>query len=266
MEIGKESFAYAWILDAGSDERERGVTIDVAVKHFETESKVISILDAPGHRDFVPNMLAGAAQADVALLVVDAIKFDERLLVAGQTREHLQLVRALGVSKLIVAINKLEKHDWSEEIYNKIKDVLLECIVGPEVGYKNDAVVFLPVSAFHGVNISSVADCDALSAWYKGPTLVTALDRVEVMKDEARESKPLRACVSDVWVSGKGVKVSCKIDSGTLSVKQSVLIMPGNEVAVVRAIELRGSRVSHARAGDYIDTLSLQTLITETVQ
>lgn len=166
---GKGSFAYAFVLDEGAEERARGVTMTVAVAHFETSKLRVVLLDAPGHKDFVPNMISGASQADAAILVVDASigAFEAGLegegQGRGQTREHAQLVRSLGVEQLIVAINKLDAVDFSKERFDSIKGTLQPFL--KQCGFKDGSVQWVPVSAGEGLNLTTATTEPALKAW-----------------------------------------------------------------------------------------------------
>ncbi|CEM13058.1 unnamed protein product [Vitrella brassicaformis CCMP3155] len=259
-EIGKGSFAFAWVLDEGEDERARGVTIDVCVKHFATKHKVVTVLDAPGHRDFVPNMLSGAVMADAALLVVDVTRFEAGFERGGQTKEHLQLVRALGIGQLIVAINKLDAVGWSEDRYRSVMDPLHGFIIGPEAGFKSSNVQYLPLSAFEGTNIVD-NNCAELKAWWgEGATLVDLIDGLQTKgrgDSTGASGGPFKGCVSDVWRTGDKTSVSMKVDGGTLRNGQKVLILPSNETAIVKGLECRGASVPECRSGDYVDTALL---------
>lgn len=167
---GKGSFAYAWVLDEGSEERARGVTMTVAVAHFETPKLRVVLLDAPGHRDFVPNMISGAAQADAAVLVVDAslgafeAGLDGEGQSGGQTREHAQLVRSLGVEQLIVAVNKMDAVNYSQKRYDFIKGSLHSFL--RQCGFKEAAISWIPVCAMEGENLIAPPSAPALKSWY----------------------------------------------------------------------------------------------------
>jgi len=251
-QIGKASFAYAWVLDEGDDERERGVTIDVCVKHFSTKSRRFTILDAPGHRDFVPNMVQGAVQADVALLVTDVSHFEAGFERGGQTKEHLQLVRALGISHVVIAINKLDTVDWSQDVYENIKSRVEAFVLGPDCGFKASSLTFVPLSGFTGENMLE-RKAEQLS-WWNGPTLIEALDKIPLPVRPA-SSGPLRIPIADVYKSGANVVVSGKVESGSLSVGQKVLVLPSNEQAPVKSLQSGNQVVRSASVGDYLDSV-----------
>eukprot|EP00931_Biecheleriopsis_adriatica_P043768 TRINITY_DN25011_c0_g1_i1.p1 TRINITY_DN25011_c0_g1~~TRINITY_DN25011_c0_g1_i1.p1 ORF type:complete len:556 (+),score=125.77 TRINITY_DN25011_c0_g1_i1:56-1669(+) len=251
-QIGKASFAYAWVLDEGEDERARGVTIDVCVKHFETKSRRFTILDAPGHRDFVPNMVQGAVQADVALLVADVSHFEAGFDRGGQTKEHLQLVRSLGISNVVVAVNKLDTCGWDEKVFENIKRRLHDYITGPEVGFKEGCVQYIPLSGFSGENM--LERKEAKLSWFTGPTLVEALDQLPP-PPRPPSTAPLRLCVSDVYRSGANTCLSGKVEAGTVSVGQKVVLLPSNEQTTVKSLQLREAPTRSARAGDYLDAV-----------
>ncbi|KAJ9124151.1 hypothetical protein QFC22_000948 [Naganishia vaughanmartiniae] len=174
QKVGKSSFALAWGLDALGDERDRGVTIDIATSHFETANRAFTLLDAPGHQDFIPNMISGASQADLALLVVDASpgEFEAGFDRGGQTREHALLVRALGVRQLIVGVNKMDVVEWSQDRFEDIQEYMKPFLQA--AGFAQEKTVFVPVAAMAGVNLAQ-GDEPKLRAWYNGPTLVDIL-------------------------------------------------------------------------------------------
>ena len=165
QKLGKGSFAYAWVLDETGEERERGVTIDVAQTKFQTPKKTVNLLDAPGHKDFVPNMISGASQADVAILVVDSTPggFEAGFEQGGQTREHVVLVRALGVQTLIVAVNKMENVGWCQKRYDHVSTEL--GVFLKSVGFKNNEIIFIPVSGLEGENLLEKSQNSALIGW-----------------------------------------------------------------------------------------------------
>lgn len=252
--LGKASFKFAWVLDEGEDERARGVTIDVCVKHFATESRRFTILDAPGHRDFVPNMLQGAVQADAAIIVVDTTHFEAGFDRGGQTKEHLQLLRSLGISQLLVAVNKLDKHDWKQEVYEDIKSKVHGFVVGPECGFKAANVRYVPLSGFEGENMLE-RRAEGLK-WWDGPTLVQALDALPP-PDRPSSAGPLRLCISDLYKSGANTTVSGKIESGAITAGQRVMLMPSGELTSVKSLQTRGGPARSGHAGDYMDSVVL---------
>ncbi|AEO64033.1 uncharacterized protein THITE_2109737 [Thermothielavioides terrestris NRRL 8126] len=246
--IGKSSFALAWVLDQQSEERSRGVTIDIATNRFETDRTVFTILDAPGHKDFIPNMIAGASQADFAVLVIDASigAFESGL--KGQTREHSLLIRSMGVSRVIVAVNKLDTVSWSEERFNEIKDQVSGFLSA--TGFQQKNVSFVPVSGLHGDNLVRRSS-DAAASWYTGPTLVEELDSSE---PNARAlEKPLRMTVSEVYRTMQSpVTVFGRIDAGSLQMGDALLVQPSGEKAYVKSIQVDDEPADWAVAGQNV--------------
>ncbi|ORZ29779.1 P-loop containing nucleoside triphosphate hydrolase protein [Catenaria anguillulae PL171] len=255
---GKSSFAFAWVMDQGAEERARGVTIDVGVHHLATPSgnRVYTLLDAPGHRDFIPNMISGAAQADVAVLVVDAVhgEFEAGLDGGGQAREHLLLVKSLGIPRVVVAVNKMDSAgvQWSEDRYNTIKGALESLLAS--IGYNvAKHVAFVPTSGLSGVNLTKRVD-PAVCPWYKDqPSLMEILDTLPVPPRPI--AKPLRMLVSDYAKGGASsgsVSVWGRIETGGVQVGDVVLLMPLGEEATVRALEVNDEMVKWAAAGDHV--------------
>ncbi|KAI6105432.1 P-loop containing nucleoside triphosphate hydrolase protein [Pisolithus sp. B1] len=248
--VGKGSFSWAWGLDETTEERERGITMDIALQSLTTPHRQITILDAPGHKDFIPNMISGASQADCALLVVDAAtgEFEAGFDRGGQTREHILLVRSLGVSQVIVAVNKLDQVNWAESRYEEICRLLRTFL--SQSGFQSSKTGFVPVAAMLGVNLvdRSSQGPPALTSWYKGPTLVDLLDKLE---PPARDiESPLRIPISNVFKGqSSGIGVSGRICGGIVQVGERVRVLPGDETAVVRSIEVDEINVPWATAG-----------------
>ncbi|KAM7136668.1 HBS1-like protein isoform 1-T1 [Molossus nigricans] len=248
---GKASFAYAWVLDETGEERERGVTMDVGMTKFETTTKVITLMDAPGHKDFIPNMITGAAQADVAVLVVDASRgeFEAGFETGGQTREHGLLVRSLGVTQLAVAVNKMDQVNWQQERFQEITGKLGHFL--KQAGFKESDVAFIPTSGLSGENLITRSQSSELTKWYKGLCL---LEQIDSFKPPQRcVDKPFRLCVSDVFKDqGSGFCVTGKIEAGYIQTGDRLLAMPPNETCTAKGITLHDEPVDWAAAGDHV--------------
>ena len=248
--LGKESFKYAWVLDKLKEERERGLTIDLAFFKFETPKYFFTIIDAPGHRDFVKNMITGASQADAAILFVSAKKgeFEAGISPGGQTREHAFLARTLGVNQMVVAINKMDDPtvNWSEQRYKEVKDAVARML--RMVGYDVSKIPFVPVSGWTGDNLVEKSD---KMPWYDGPTLIEALDTFEVPPKPI--DKPLRIPVQDVYsIKGVGTVPVGRVETGVLKVGDVVVFMPPNLKGEVKSIETHHTRIPKAIPGDNI--------------
>lgn len=250
---GKSSFSWAWGLDGTTEERERGITMDIAQQTFSTQSRQITVLDAPGHKDFVPNMISGASQADCALLVVDSStgEFEAGFDRGGQTREHLLLVRSLGVSQVVVAVNKLDQVSWDKGRYEDIVGLLKPFLV--QSGFHPSKTQFVPVAAMLGVNLAERSGPDAveLSKWYNGPTLVDLLNSLE---PPARDvTAPLRIPISNVFKgSGAGTSIAGRICGGVVQIGEKLRILPGDETAIVKSIEVEEEMMPWAASGSNV--------------
>ncbi|KAK7517896.1 uncharacterized protein IWZ02DRAFT_489218 [Phyllosticta citriasiana] len=221
--MGKSSFALAWVMDATSEERSRGVTVDIATNTFETEKTRFTILDAPGHQDFVPNMIAGASQADFAVLVIDASANSFESGLRGQTKEHALLARSIGVQQLIIAVNKMDAASWSKERYDEISQQMAAFLTSANFQPQN--LKFVPCAGLTGQNVAHPVPKD-VAPWYDGPSLVQALEASEVSKRAV--SGPLRVSISDIFRGDitSAVSVAGRIDSGSLQVGDAVVTLP----------------------------------------
>ncbi|GFT52653.1 HBS1-like protein [Nephila pilipes] len=249
--LGKGSFMYAWVLDETPEERNRGITMDVAFSSFETPHKAVTLLDAPGHKDFIPNMITGAAQADVAVLVVDSTKgeFETGFESGGQTREHTMLIRSLGVSELAIAVNKMDNVGWCKERFHDIKTKMSTFL--KQVGFKESDVTFVPCSGLTGENLVKGPEEPVFKKWYSGPTLVEVIDNFH--PPERPVDKPFRLCVSDVFKGATGGFCAAgKIEAGFIKNGDKVLVMPAGEQAVVKGISVDEQTLSYGFAGDHV--------------
>lgn len=247
--IGKSSFALAWVLDQGTEERARGVTIDIATNKFETDKTSFTILDAPGHRDFIPNMIAGASQADFAVLVIDASTGSFESGLKGQTKEHALLVRSMGVQRLIIAINKLDNVGWSEERFTEIENQVSAFLTA--AGFQAKNIAFIPCSGLQGDNIAC-RSTEPAASWYKGRTLVEELDISEPITRSL--TKPLRLTIGDIFRGGvqNPLSISGRIEAGSLQVGDALLAQPSGEKCFIKALEINYESTDWAVAGQNI--------------
>jgi elongation factor 1 alpha-like protein len=257
--MGKSSFALAWVMDTGSEERERGVTVDIAQHHFSTEQANFTILDAPGHRDFVPNMIGGASMADLAVLVVDANQLESGM--KGQTREHILLAHAVGLRRIVVAVNKLDSTTppWDEEKFNGICAEVSKLLV--ETGFARENIAFVPCSGLSGYNVVNVPKESSQNAW-TGKNHQTLLRQLETSAPPAVTAetvrKPLRLQISDVFRGGvtNPLSISGLMRSGSVQVGDIITAQPSGESGVVKGIEVSGEVRDWSVAGE-IPTLHL---------
>ncbi|KAL9608322.1 MAG: hypothetical protein Q9167_006843 [Letrouitia subvulpina] len=247
--VGKSSFALAWVLDQGTEERNRGVTIDIAMNRFETSSTRFTILDAPGHRDFIPNMIAGASQADFAVLVIDASTGNFESGLKGQTKEHVLLVRSMGVQRVVVAVNKLDTVDWSQDRFEEIHQQVRAFLT--TAGFQSKNIGFVPCSGLTGENIARRSD-NAQASWYNGPLLVEQLES----SDPATRAldKPLRLAITDVFRGGvqNPLSISGRLASGSIQTGDTVLAMPSGERATIKGVEVDNEPADWAVAGQNV--------------
>ena len=248
-ETGKgDTFKYAWVLDSIKDERERGITIDLAFQKFETSKYFYTLIDAPGHRDFIKNMITGASEADAAILVVSVKPGETEAATdpGGQAREHAFLSRTLGVSQIVVALNKMDDSGYSEARYNEVKEIVEKML--KLVGYNISKISFIPVSGWKGDNLVKKSEN---MPWYKGPTLAESLDLFE--PPEKPLGKPLRIPIQDVYsITGVGTVPVGRVETGVLKANQKVMVMPSGVTGEVKSIETHHTQMESAEAGDNI--------------
>ncbi len=238
---GKESFAFAWVMDSLKEERERGITIDIGHKRFDTDKYYFTVVDCPGHRDFVKNMITGASQADAAVLVVAAPDG-----VMAQTKEHIFLSRTLGINQLIVAVNKMDAVEYSEKRYNEVVEQVSGIL--KMIGFKPNEIPFIPITAFYGDNVSKQSD---KTPWYKGPVIMEALNNLKL--PEKPSNLPLRIPVEDAYtISGIGTVPVGRVETGVMKKGDKVVFMPGGTSGEVKSIEMHHEEIPQALPGDNI--------------
>jgi len=259
-ELGKSSFKYAWVLDKLKAERERGITIDIALWKFETPKYYVTVIDAPGHRDFIKNMITGTSQADCGILVIASGvgEFEAGISKDGQTREHALLAYTLGVKQLIVAVNKMDTNKWSEERYNEIVKEVSNFI--KKVGYNPKTVPFVPISGWHGDNMLEPSEN---MTWFKGwtketkagnstgKTLLQAIDSIE--PPSRPTDKPLRLPLQDVYkIGGIGTVPVGRVETGVIKPGMIVTFAPANVTTEVKSVEMHHESLSEGLPGDNV--------------
>ncbi|GAV01700.1 hypothetical protein RvY_12370 [Ramazzottius varieornatus] len=262
QEMGKGSFKYAWVLDKLKQERERGITIDIALWKFETPKYYVTIIDAPGHRDFIKNMITGTSQADVAVLVVPASpgEFEAGISKNGQTREHALLAYTLGVKQMIVAVNKMDSSEppFSEDRFNEIIKEVSSYV--KRIGYNPKTIPFVPISGWHGDNM---LEPSANMPWYKGwevergdkqvtgKTLLEALD--SSMPPSRPTEKPLRLPLQDVYkIGGIGTVPVGRVETGVIKPGMLVVFAPTGLTTEVKSVEMHHEALQEAVPGDNV--------------
>lgn len=249
-QMGKGSFKYAWILDKLKDERERGITIDIALWRFESPHNEFTIIDAPGHRDFVKNMITGTSQADAAILMIAASpgEFEAGWSKDGQTREHALLAYTMGVKQMIVAVTKMDtpQVNYSQKRFNEIQEEVTDYL--KQIGYDTDKIPFVPISGWKGDNV--VEKSENLK-WYKGKTFLESLDQ---LKQPRRPTwKPLRIPIQDTYrISGIGTVPCGKVETGILKPGMHLHFEPVNLTADCKSIEMHNSSLKEAHPGDNV--------------
>jgi elongation factor 1-alpha len=271
QELGKESFLFAFFMDKSKDERSRGLTISCTTREFFTEKFHYTIIDAPGHRDFIKNMISGASQADVALLMVPANKggFETSIAkgnhkkgeIQGQTRQHARLCHLLGIDQLIVGVNKMDDNSvgYKEARYIEIKEEVGKMLV--KIGYKLKKIPFIPMSGWHGENLTKKSD---KMPWYKGFSVKIKKDKIkgftlidalnDVVKPPKRDTKsPMRMPVSGVYkIKGVGDVITGRIEQGTFTAGLNVRFYPSGMGGKAFSIEMHHKAVAVAHAGDNV--------------
>ena len=244
---GKVGFEFAYYMDKFKEERERGVTIDLSYEKLLTQKFEVTIIDAPGHRDFVKNMITGASQADAGFLTVAAGKGAG---VQPQTKEHVWLLRTMGVGQISVLVNKMDTVEYKEEEFNKVKEDVSKLL--KEAGYNPDEITFIPISALKGDNL--VKKSESMS-WYKGPTLIEQFDNLK--EPEKPTNLPMRMPLQDIYdITGIGAVPVGKIETGIMKIGQKVIVLPGRTGkgvdGEVRSIEMHHEQLQQAEAGDNV--------------
>ena len=249
-ESGKSTFKYAWVLDKLKAERERGITIDIALWKFQSAKRIFTIIDAPGHRDFIKNMITGTSQADAAVLMIasDAGGFEAGFSKEGQTREHALLAQTMGVKQMVVAVNKMDDSSvkYAQSRYDEIKAELTTYL--KKVGYNVANIPFIPISGWVGDNMLEASEN---MPWYKGPTLIEALDALRPPKRPSE--KPLRLPLQDVYkIGGIGTVPVGRVETGTLKPGMVVTFGPMNTTTEVKSVEMHHEQVPEALPGDNV--------------
>lgn len=241
-ELKKETFEFAFVMDQLKEERERGLTIDLMYKGFNSDKFYFTIIDVPGHRDFIKNMITGASQADAAILVVSC-----KDGIQEQTKEHMYLAKVLGIKQIVVAVNKMDAVNYDEGKFKSVKDEVDKLLKG--IGYDTGKILFVPLSAYVGDNVvKKSTNMD----WYKGPTLIGALDQ-SVVAPEKPVDKPLRLPVQDVYnITGVGTVPVGRVETGVLKPGDKIVFKPSGVEGEVKSVEMHHKQLDKAEPGDNV--------------
>ncbi|MCX6821286.1 MAG: translation elongation factor EF-1 subunit alpha [Candidatus Aenigmarchaeota archaeon] len=243
-ELKRETFEFAFVMDNLKEERERGVTIDIMHKPFQTKKYFYTIIDCPGHRDFVKNMITGTSQADAAIFVVSAKQGEG---VQEQTKEHAWLLKVMGVGQIIVAINKMDNTNYDQKRFDEIVTEVKKLL--NMVGYKTDEIPFVPVSGLVGDNVFKKSD---KMPWYKGDTLINSMDAT-IKVPESPVDKPLRIPIQDVYtITGVGTVPVGRVETGVLKTGDTLIFEPSGAKGEVKTIEMFHKQQPEAKPGDNI--------------
>ncbi len=240
-QTNRPTFEFAFVMDSLKEEQERGITIDVAHRDFQTDKYYFTIIDAPGHKDFVKNMITGASQADAAVLVVSAVDG-----VQAQTREHAILANVLGIKQIIIGVNKMDAAKYEQQKFDTAKQSAVDLL--KSLGVKTDAIPIIAYSAYKGDNVAKKSEN---MPWYNGPTLLDALNNL-ILPPKPTD-KPLRLPIQDVYtVSGFGTVPVGRVETGVMKPGDMVVVMPGGKKAEVKSIEMHHKQLSKAEPGDNV--------------
>lgn len=238
-QAGGQSFRFAYLLDTLEEERRGGLTIDIMQTPFKTQKYLYTIIDCPGHREFIKNMLTGASQADAAVLVVSAKEG-----IGDQTRQHAFLIKTLGINQFVATISKMDESNYDQKKFEEISNELEKVL--NTLGYKN--TLMIPISALDGENVFKST---GRMPWYTGSTLIETLDKT-IHPSTPLTNKPLRACVQDIYELEETKIIICKIETGILETGKAILSNPSKEKGVIKKIEKFGEEIQKAEPGDSV--------------
>lgn len=257
-EVGKPGFEFAFAMDTLEEEQKRGVTIDLSHKRFETDKYYFTIIDAPGHRDFIKNMITGTSQADAAVLVVSAnkgeaeggMKRPDEAGPGGQTYEHIFLARTLGVQQVVVALNKMDMVNYDQKRFEEVKNNVSQLLKG--VGFDVTKIQFVPTASYLGENLTKKSE---KMPWYAGPTLLDAMNSLKA--PEKPTQLPLRLPIQDVYeIKGIGAVPVGRVETGVMKVNDKIIAVPAREgkgvTGEVKSIEMHHEALQQAEPGDNV--------------
>lgn len=238
---GKGTFVFAYVMDNLKEERERGITIDVSYKRFDAKNHQFTIIDAPGHKDFVKNMITGTSQADVAVLVVAAESG-----IQPQTKEHAFLAQVMGIKQIVVAMNKMDSINYDEAKFKVLAADVTKLLTG--IGYKPDNIKVVPISSWRGDNVVKKTEN---MKWYTGKSLLDTLDNLQAPPSPV--DKPLRIPLQDVYnIKGVGAIPVGRVETGTVKPGDKVIVMPSGKTGEIKTLEEHHIQLQMAKPGNNI--------------